>query len=235
MIHSLLPPEPEPEPELQPIQLPEPPGGRFRTPGAGFRRRLGLEAMPPLADPPPPVPREPEMARPLSDGEPVRVAVVVQMPTECDAVSALSDDDEIAWRPGMEIGVWEGMVVGRKRSISSDETEPNHTFTQYASPVGPPPSHRPANLSIHPNPYVPFNLYDSRSRPSVDTGNVGSGSTLWTPAKLGPSPSTPHPSRPGPMEPTPEVSQPEPAHLSGDTAFENMRDENAPRRQHTHL
>ncbi|CAK9783026.1 hypothetical protein CC85DRAFT_286562 [Cutaneotrichosporon oleaginosum] len=203
-IHSLLPPDPEPEPEPQPA----PDSVRLRPPGAGFtnfRRRMGLDAA--LPDPPPPTPRAPEMSRPLADAEPLRVAVIVQMPTEweCDASSALSDDDEIGWRPGMEIGVWEGVVEGSggvSSGVDTSEIEPTHTFSQeFAPPPGPPP------LSVHPNPYVPY----QRRTLSVDTSDAGSGSTLWTPAKPGFSPAKPSfsPSKPGfsstQLEATPEV------------------------------
>ncbi|GMK56188.1 hypothetical protein CspeluHIS016_0300280 [Cutaneotrichosporon spelunceum] len=213
-VQSLLPPDPEPEPDIPttPFPFPEPTGGRLRTAGTGLRRRMGLDVLPLQSDPPQPTASSPEMERSLADGEPLRVAVMVLMPTESDAVSVLIDADEIAWRPGMEVGVWEGIVAGGKRSMSSDYT-PSSTYAEYTPSVGPPPSHLAPS-----NPYSPTtalqtlttsNAYERSRALSLDTGDIGSGSTLWTPAKAAPSPSTMNP-RPRQVELTHEVLQPQP-------------------------
>lgn len=58
-----------------------------------------------------------EIDRELQDGEDVRLAVVIQMPTAGDGVKKRqswgSDDEEeeeVGWEMGMELGVWEGSV-----------------------------------------------------------------------------------------------------------------------------
>lgn len=57
--------------------------------------------------------------RGLQDGEPVRVAVVIQMPKsaeqlgrerESDAELKEEGEEPVGWRGGMELGVWEGVV-----------------------------------------------------------------------------------------------------------------------------
>ncbi|KAL1412393.1 hypothetical protein Q8F55_000138 [Vanrija albida] len=88
---------------VSPMPPPPPPPRLFR------RNRE-----PPAPPPPPPPPKiEREIKRTLEAGEPMRVAVVIQMPGyERRAVEDDDDDDEIVgWEPGMELGVWTGSVV----------------------------------------------------------------------------------------------------------------------------
>lgn len=60
-----------------------------------------------------------EIDREIQEGEDLRLAVVIQMPTPEDRVkkrqswnSDDEEDEEVGWEMGMELGVWEG-VVGR--------------------------------------------------------------------------------------------------------------------------
>ena len=71
-------------------------------------------------EPPPPPPKlQREIDRALGVGEEVRVAVVIQMPREVeDEPERHYDSDEeeyeeVGWKPGMELGVWEGVVTQR--------------------------------------------------------------------------------------------------------------------------
>ena len=53
-----------------------------------------------------------ESERQVTEGEGVRLAVVIQMPAEVSPkrTSMDTDEDEPGWRPGMELGVWEGRL-----------------------------------------------------------------------------------------------------------------------------
>ncbi|KAL7422967.1 hypothetical protein Q5752_002265 [Cryptotrichosporon argae] len=107
-VHSLLAPS-APAPPSESIDV----RPTFTTPS----RRRGV-ADPELAPPPAPPSADtplseqpPVLARALEPGEPVRVAVVVQMPSEGRGrPRGADDDDEVGWEAGMEIGVWEGVV-----------------------------------------------------------------------------------------------------------------------------
>jgi len=56
-------------------------------------------------------PRNHEIDRPINVGEEMRLAVVIQMPTdEAERRSHDDEDEEVAWEDGMELGVWEGVV-----------------------------------------------------------------------------------------------------------------------------
>lgn len=66
-----------------------------------------------------------ESDRPLEAEEPVRIAVLIQMPVDPSAPAPLYDDadDEVAWRPGMELGVWEGNLAGSTNGMRAHEAE----------------------------------------------------------------------------------------------------------------
>lgn len=68
----------------------------------------------------PPTPPNP-LEQEVNSGEPVRVAFVVQMPV-MEQRREERDEDEVGWRPGMEIGVWEGVV--QPETVSSEEAGP---------------------------------------------------------------------------------------------------------------
>jgi glucose dehydrogenase len=62
--------------------------------------------------------KQKEIDRVIQEGEEMRLAVVIQMPTQQDKAKKRrswgsdEDEDEVAWETGMELGVWEG-TVGR--------------------------------------------------------------------------------------------------------------------------
>jgi hypothetical protein len=62
--------------------------------------------------------KQKEIDRVIQEGEEMRLAVVIQMPTQQDKAKKRrswgsdEDEEEVAWETGMELGVWEG-TVGR--------------------------------------------------------------------------------------------------------------------------
>ncbi|WVO17348.1 hypothetical protein L204_105040 [Cryptococcus depauperatus] len=87
--------------------------GRNRTNDGNFN---GLE-MPSNPDSTSGIP-EIEADRTIGPGERLRVAVVLQMPTSVANHQRYkhrgeSDEEEVAWENGMEIGVWEGVLDGK--------------------------------------------------------------------------------------------------------------------------
>jgi len=60
--------------------------------------------------------RQKEIDRQIQEGEEMRLAVVIQMPTQQDKAKKRQswgsdeDEEEVAWETGMELGVWEGSV-----------------------------------------------------------------------------------------------------------------------------
>jgi glucose dehydrogenase len=62
--------------------------------------------------------KQKEIDRVIQEGEEMRLAVVIQMPTQQDKAKnrrswgSDEDEEEVAWETGMELGVWEG-TVGR--------------------------------------------------------------------------------------------------------------------------
>lgn len=119
-LQSRLPPPPKPEPVL-PAPVPPPQG--LHAVGDAIRRGWRGAEPPP---PPPPKRKEPkESERPLEAEEPVRIAVLIQMPVDPSAPAPLYDDaeDEVAWRPGMELGVWEGNLAGSTAGLRAHEAE----------------------------------------------------------------------------------------------------------------
>ncbi|ORX40831.1 hypothetical protein BD324DRAFT_647737 [Kockovaella imperatae] len=138
-IQSLLPPDQELDLDIAAEQssprLPRSSGPRPRpSPRMSFtgfhfshRRRSRHESLavdPDQANGDPPTP---ELERELEDGEEIRVGVVIRMPMQEDPLDRRSrrttttdddqDDDveEIGWKPGMELGVWEGTVRRSRR------------------------------------------------------------------------------------------------------------------------
>lgn len=120
MLQSRLPPPPKPEPV---IPAPVPPPQGLSAIGDAIRRGWrGAESPPP----PEPKRKEPkESERPLEAEEPVRIAVLIQMPVDPSAPAPLYDDaeDEVAWRPSMELGVWEGNLAGSTSGMRAHEAE----------------------------------------------------------------------------------------------------------------
>lgn len=157
-LQSRLPPPPKQEPEI-PAPVSQPQG--LSAVGDAIRR--GWRG----AEPPPEPPvrrKEPKEAdRPLEAEEPVRVAVLIQMPVDPALPPPLYDDaeDEVGWRPGMELGVWEGNLAGSTEGMRTQRAQHVYAYPptgygdgglesegpwshtqgsgQYAPPSGPPP------------------------------------------------------------------------------------------------
>lgn len=55
-----------------------------------------------------------ELDREIQPGEPLRVGVMISMPHQGTISFEGDADDAIGWEPGMEMGIWEGEVSGRK-------------------------------------------------------------------------------------------------------------------------
>ncbi|WRT70844.1 uncharacterized protein IL334_007843 [Kwoniella shivajii] len=92
-IQSLLPPiPPDASPETSPRPL------------FGFRNR----SLPSENN----VPTIKEINRPVTLGEPVRMGVIIQMPTQPSDHKQKSewDEEDVGWENGMELGVWEGRI-----------------------------------------------------------------------------------------------------------------------------
>lgn len=72
------------------------------------RNRERAEEIPPVSNP---------VEQDVTPGEPVRLAFMVQMPVQGKAPSTRTEasEEDVGWRPGMEIGVWEGVVDQRTR------------------------------------------------------------------------------------------------------------------------
>ncbi|WVQ86115.1 hypothetical protein IAT38_008283 [Cryptococcus sp. DSM 104549] len=109
------------------------PGTRPSFPGPNSQRSRSQNAMFNFRNYPPPptssaIPQgrsrsrqrpanDAELNRPLEPGEPIRLAVVIQMPNPSDGrqrykTDEMTEEEEVAWEGGMELGVWEGAVMG---------------------------------------------------------------------------------------------------------------------------
>ena len=63
--------------------------------------------------------KQTELSRDLAPGEQLRIAVVIRMPAEEEmdpqrpqGGAEDEDEDRSGWEPGMELGVWEGVIRG---------------------------------------------------------------------------------------------------------------------------
>lgn len=75
-------------------------------------------------------PEDSELDRTIEAGEPLRIALIIQMPTSgVDRQSYRQDDsdEEVAWESGMELGVWEG-VVGPECNAERYSPNPDQYF-----------------------------------------------------------------------------------------------------------
>jgi len=103
----------EEEPELPaPEPIPQPTAPRRTL--ADRLRRTPIEPSPP---PPVPPPKPREIDRDVMFGEDISMAVIIRMPSEASHVERPRPDDDsfmsdeaTGWKPGMEIGVWQGHV-----------------------------------------------------------------------------------------------------------------------------
>lgn len=112
-VQSLLAPDiapPLPNSEIQPDSSPR---QRFHLNQLRLRRQSQPPPFPDNADPPHPTTVR-EMYRNISEGEAVRVAMVIQMPVASSDRRERGEeeerDEEVAWDDGMEIAVWEGVI-----------------------------------------------------------------------------------------------------------------------------
>jgi hypothetical protein len=70
----------------------------------------------PELEPRPKPKKQKEIDRVIQEGEELRLAVVIQMPTQQDKAKKRQswgsdeEEEEVAWEMGMELGVWEGSV-----------------------------------------------------------------------------------------------------------------------------
>ena len=98
----------DPEPEITPPPEPEPEPSRSPLAQINFRRRHSITVA--QFSPAPPVQRMREKDRPVVPGQDLRLAVIIQMPSQIQPQSRSDDldDETTGWEPGMELGLWEG-------------------------------------------------------------------------------------------------------------------------------
>lgn len=116
MLTSRLPGVPIEQPT---IPRPPSPPPQLRTFGLrAFRRE-----QPPTPEPAPRVKEVREVDRKLEDSEPVRVAVLVQMPgyPPRNTDNDVDGDELVGWQPGMELGLWEGHVAAEHEWCGADD------------------------------------------------------------------------------------------------------------------
>ena len=63
-----------------------------------------------------------ELDRDIQPGEPVRVGVMISMPHQATISFEGDGDEAIGWEPGMELGIWEGVVSGADDTPVSDRS-----------------------------------------------------------------------------------------------------------------
>ncbi|WWC72716.1 uncharacterized protein I206_106680 [Kwoniella pini CBS 10737] len=64
-----------------------------------------------------------EVNRSIESGVPIRMGLIIQMPTPPDAPkhkSEWAEDEEVGWDTGMELGIWQGKIHNSSQSVTEE-------------------------------------------------------------------------------------------------------------------